>query len=179
MAEPADKHARVVGYLGLLVATMAAFFAYTSSPFYKGTQPQLVFAFQRTNSGPDGEGWHHGHLQVRIRNLSANPAKNVYVGIRTLGTSIPIKCIPNHSITEESDGIRMVKLELIPPNGHVDITASTRLKAGEADPLGYEIWRDAPSVISVYGEFGPAQFAPGASSSNVQVSPGLGGDSFL
>ena len=116
---------------------LSAYFVFTQTPLYKGAQPSLVYAFQRTNKGPDEAGFYDGHLQVKIWNLSENPVKEVHAAIKTLGSQIPPQCDARAAIDKESNGVTVVKIELIPAGGTVTVFAWTHRKSEDLDPFAY------------------------------------------
>lgn len=140
-------------------AALSAYFAYTTSPLYQGTRPKISFHTASNNHGQAADGQFDCETVLVIENEGEYPARGVVARINPLVPSCTIEASHEVEIVPLTDGMRLVKLAAIPVAGRTTISVRARLPKDEkaANKAGYEVWLDAPRVLDVGHEYGPAR----------------------
>ena len=109
-----DKTARLIAYLSLVVAIVAAYISYTGSPYFYAQPHQMSYWTVKSNLLTEEKLPKNGELVVHVHNGSATPARNVTVVISPLSITPNITCDEGYSKQDGPDGTVLVKLERIP-----------------------------------------------------------------
>lgn len=134
------------------LAAVSVWFLFTQTPLFEGTQPQLTYWIDRSNSlEMDSDGLMASTVAVTIWNKSGYPAKDVYIVIYPLGKTgwSIVSRYPAEDLSRPGTGPRVVLVRTVPANTGVTVECIERVSGFPekierwGDELPPRIWNEA------------------------------------